>query len=88
MQSGNSSSLSAKSRISVQYKIAFLADTGTKLEPADHAYAGMRGLKQPPFADFLQLCNVSHRHSQRGIAILVLVGAGGVVDDRAARARL
>ena len=68
----------------MRYKTAFLADTGIKSKPANHAYAGMRRLKQPPFACFLQFRNVSHRHSQRRIAILVLVGAGGIVDDCAA----
>ena len=63
-------------------KSGFPADTGTKSEPADHAYAGMYRLEQPPFARFLQLRDIANRHSQRRIAILVLVGAGSVVDNR------
>ena len=67
-------------------EIIFLADTGAKSESTDHAYAGMSRLKQPPFARLLQLRDIANRHGQRRIAILVLVGAGGIVENRAARA--
>lgn len=56
-------------------------------KPAHHTHCHILGPRQPALALILQFGNVAHRHSQRGIAVLVLRRTRHVVEYVSAHTR-